>query len=208
MIQIKRFMTLMIVATIFWLMHVLSQIVGVKASLVEMSCIVALLLAFRIKFNFLKYFALTTILITLFATSFSSDKSPNIAQNNAWWEFDEDEITRQVELGNVVFVDITADWCITCKFNKARVLEDKNVMSVLKGGNIVIMRGDITKPNEEIMQFMRQHDRFAIPFDIVFGPNAKSGLLTSEILTKKEIFDLIAKAGNFKASDEESPIEQ
>ena len=93
-------------------------------------------------------------------------------------------------------VDVTADWCLTCKLNKTRVLNDKDVIKKLKSPNIIAMRADITKPNEEVMNFLRQHNRFAIPFNAVFGPNAKNGILASEFLKKKDFLDLIDKAGN------------
>jgi suppressor for copper-sensitivity B len=46
------------------------------------------------------------------------------------------------------------------------------------------------------MQFLKKHQRFAIPFNAIYGPNAKSGLLTSELLSKKELLKLIDQASN------------
>lgn len=194
MVQIKHLMTLMLVATIAWLIFVLSKTTGSSAAVLLVFCSIALLLSFKLKTNFLRFFAIAILLSSMFSTSFITNKTSKGFYDDKWWEFNEEEIHRQVALGNTVFIDITADWCITCKFNKKRVLEDKRVMGVLKGGNMVIMRGDITKPNEKIMQFIRSHDRFAIPFNVIYGPSAPSGLLTSEILSKREVFKLIAQA--------------
>ncbi len=131
-----------------------------------------------------------TILWLVF-TLFDNSKA-NI--NQGWQEFNEEEIFHLVSEGKVVVVDITADWCITCKFNKIRVLQDPEVVDRFKSDNIVKMRGDITKPNEKIMSFLHKNDRFAIPFNAVYGPNAKNGLLTSELLNKKELLELINQA--------------
>jgi suppressor for copper-sensitivity B len=62
------------------------------------------------------------------------------------------------------------------------------------GENVVALRGDITKPNQKIMDFLHSKKRFAIPFNAVYGPSAKNGLLTNELLDKKELLDLIKKA--------------
>ena len=41
---------------------------------------------------------------------------------------------------------------------------------------------------------MAKYDRYAIPFNIVYGPNAQNGILMSELLNKNEIIDAIKKA--------------
>ena len=73
-------------------------------------------------------------------------------------------------------------------------LNSKEIVEKLNGDNIVMMRADITKPDAEVMSFLRKHNRFAIPFNAVYGPSAKNGLLTSEFLTKKELLELIDQA--------------
>ena len=93
-----------------------------------------------------------------------------------------------------MIIDITADWCITCKLNKALVLNSKEVMAKIKEPGVVAMRGDLTIMDEQIMNFMRSHNRYAIPFNMVYGPNAPQGILTSELLNKKKLLEIIAKA--------------
>ena len=45
-----------------------------------------------------------------------------------------------------------------------------------------------------VMKFLAKHNRFAIPFNAVYGPNARQGLLTSEFLNKNELLTTINKA--------------
>ena len=98
--------------------------------------------------------------------------------------------------GRVVLIDITADWCITCKINKMIILENKEIIKLINQKKIIAMRGDITISNPKIMSFLTKHKRFAIPFNIVYGPNAKEGLILSEILNKDRLVELIIKADN------------
>ncbi|MBM3579587.1 MAG: hypothetical protein FJX34_02295 [Alphaproteobacteria bacterium] len=115
-------------------------------------------------------------------------------KDRLWYEFDEAKISYEVKRGKLVLVDITADWCLTCKFNKTNVLQSKEIVALLTSGEIIGLRGDITKPDPKIMEFMRKHNRFAIPFNAVHGPKAKDGLLTSELLNKEELLKLIEQA--------------
>jgi suppressor for copper-sensitivity B len=94
----------------------------------------------------------------------------------------------------IILVDITADWCITCKFNKSRVLKSKEIIDKLKSGEIIGLRGDLSTPNQKIMDFMKKFNRYAIPFNAVYGPNAKEGILTNELLSKEELLEAIQKA--------------
>ena len=74
------------------------------------------------------------------------------------------------------------------------VLNSEEINSLLKSGEVVGFRADITKPDDEVMKFMAKYDRYAIPFNIVYGPNAQNGILMSELLNKNEIIDAIKKA--------------
>ena len=43
-----------------------------------------------------------------------------------------------------VFLDITADWCITCQYNKLNVLNDKDI-KVIKKNDVILLQLDWTK---------------------------------------------------------------
>ncbi len=99
-----------------------------------------------------------------------------------WRTFSSSELQAAVGAGRTVFVDVTADWCITCKINKALVIDRGEVAGRLSS-DVVPMRADWTRPDDEIAKFMRAHGRFGIPFNIVFGPAAPDGIALSEILS-------------------------
>ena len=89
--------------------------------------------------------------------------------------------------GEIVFVDITADWCITCQVNKALVLETKQVSEIFKRNNVKVLVLDWTKPNENIKKFLNKKERFGIPYNEIYGPLLLNGKILSELLTIKEI---------------------
>ncbi len=96
--------------------------------------------------------------------------------------------------GEIVFVDITADWCITCKLNKALVLENKQVSEIFKKNNVKVLVLDWTKPDENIKKFLTKKQRYGIPYNEIYGPLLLNGKILSELLTIKEIKEYIKKA--------------
>ena len=106
-----------------------------------------------------------------------------LAASDNWSELEPAKISQYVAQGKVVFVDITADWCITCQVNKALVLEREPVITLLNQENIVLMRGDWTSPDEKISAFLASYGRYGIPFNAVFGPQQTEGVLLPEFLS-------------------------
>lgn len=114
-----------------------------------------------------------------------------------WQNFDEQEIFALVEQGKTVFVDITAKWCVSCHVNKLNVLQTKDIQEVLTQPDVVAMRGDMTRPSEALLQYIRKHDRTGIPFNAVYGPNVASPtepILLEPILSTDAVKDALLAA--------------
>lgn len=112
-----------------------------------------------------------------------------------WVPLSSESIQQHVDEGKVVFVDVTADWCVTCKANKIGVMLQEPVYSELNSANVVPMEGDWTVPNEEITSYLQDHGRFGVPFNVVYGPGAPNGIELPVILNEKAVMDAIKKAG-------------
>ena len=70
---------------------------------------------------------------------------------------------------------------------------------------IIAMQADWTRPNDEIARFLEQHGRFGIPFNIVFGPEAPSGIPLPEILTQSLVIEALAHASNRTLASDGEP---
>ncbi len=112
----------------------------------------------------------------------------------AWVPFSRDAVAREVAAGKVVFVDVTADWCITCKVNKAAVVDRGAVARRLGGEEVVAMRADWTRPDDAIARYLASFGRYGIPFNAVYGPGAPQGIALSELLTESEVLAALDKA--------------
>ena len=108
-----------------------------------------------------------------------------------WTKFDENALQSLINNKNVVFVDITADWCITCQTNKILVLNSKKVVNFFNEQDITLIRGDWTDYDAKILAFLNMNKRSGIPFNIVYGPSNVDGYILPEILTKETIIKAI-----------------
>ena len=110
-----------------------------------------------------------------------------------WAPLDRGAINAAVARGETVFVDVTAAWCLTCQANKRLVLDRAPVRAAL--AEAVAMRGDWTRPDPAIADFLAGFDRYGIPFNAVYGPGAPDGLPLPELLTEGAVLDALARAG-------------
>ncbi|MCH2546685.1 MAG: thioredoxin family protein [Alphaproteobacteria bacterium] len=119
---------------------------------------------------------------------------PEELRAQLWQPFDEDKISTLVGKGKTVVVDVTADWCLTCKYNKLRVFEQEDITVALGEDTIVAMRADMTRPMPNIQAYLKKNRRYGIPFNIVYGPAATEGIVLPELLDKETLLQAITDA--------------
>lgn len=111
-----------------------------------------------------------------------------------WKEFDPNLIKSHVEAGRVVFVDITADWCISCKYNKFMVLNQNRTISLFQRNKIVALRGDYTSDNTIIYNYLVSNNVYGVPFYKVYGPAKPDGIVLPVILSFSDVKKAISNA--------------
>ncbi|MCK5296035.1 MAG: thioredoxin family protein, partial [Alphaproteobacteria bacterium] len=216
---LKRFLALVLAGTVVWVLSVLFVQIGSFAICVIgflMFVIVAVLAVWHRKIHhkkhaiILKLFIFAVIIASVVITGIASSKydhSSKISADDIWLEFDRNEINRLVADGKTVLVDVTADWCLTCRWNKMLVLSGKTVAKAFNNENIVGMRADWTKPDKEISKFLNEYGRVGVPFNIVYGAAAPEGIPLSEILSTQDILKALNyAAGKTLIKRESSPI--
>lgn len=85
----------------------------------------------------------------------------------AWEPFSVGRAEELVRQGRTVFVDFTAEWCLTCKVNK-RVLEGERVQQAFKKFNVATLRADWTARDDKIGQVLSQLGASGVPFYVIF----------------------------------------
>lgn len=85
--------------------------------------------------------------------------------------------------GTPVFVDMTADWCVTCKANEHTVLDTDAFRALLKRTGTVYMKGDWTDVNPVIGAFLQKYHSPGVPLYVVFPRRPGPGRQLSTVLT-------------------------
>jgi len=93
-----------------------------------------------------------------------------------------------------VFIDMTADWCITCKANEHHVLNTPEFQDLLKATNAVYMVGDWTDVNGTIGAFLEQYHSPGVPLYVVYPRNGGEGKLLPTVLTFPIVRDALTDA--------------
>jgi suppressor for copper-sensitivity B len=189
MVWVKWAMGALLVATALWLISVLAVVSGV--GMVAFVAGIALLLVLALaQGRILAGGALAAVAVAVVAlTPMQQDVTRAL---EGWEVFDEAAIMSRVAQGETVFVDVTADWCLTCKANKSLVLERGAVAEALDA--VTLMRADWTRPSDTILSYLQMNDRFGIPFNIVYGPGAPEGIALPELLTTDAVLGALEAA--------------
>lgn len=117
---------------------------------------------------------------------------PAAAADPLWKPFRARLVEEHLAAGRTVVVDVTADWCVTCKVNDALVLSTDAVRAALGRADVVALRADWTRQDASILAFLRAHGRAGIPFLAVFHPDRPVELLP-ELLTADRVLEALEK---------------
>jgi len=118
--------------------------------------------------------------------------------------FDAEGVRAALGAGTPVFVYFTADWCLTCKINERFVLEDPAVRAELDALDFDVFIGDWTRRDDRIREELARFGRAAVPMYLVYSPNAPGEPeLLPELLTSELLIDALKRAaqGSARAAD-------
>jgi thiol:disulfide interchange protein DsbD len=98
--------------------------------------------------------------------------------------------------GTPVFVDMTADWCVTCKANEHAVLDTDAFRDLLKKTGAVYMKGDWTNEDPAITAFLQEYHSPGVPLYVVFPKDGGTGNRLPTVLTSSLVEDALTKAAS------------
>jgi suppressor for copper-sensitivity B len=116
----------------------------------------------------------------------------------AWVAFDRARAETLAAAGQLIFVDVTADWCFTCKVNERLILDTPEVATAFATHHVLPMRADWTNRNDEITRFLADHGRYGIPFYLLYRPG-RDPYVFSELPTKTSILAALDAAATAAA---------
>ncbi|MBZ4376060.1 protein-disulfide reductase DsbD [Corallococcus sp. AS-1-6] len=118
-----------------------------------------------------------------------------VASHGGAQAWDEAAVTAALAAGQPVFVDFTADWCLTCKFNERTVLSRDDVRQAFLKHNVAFFVADWTRRDARITTKLAEHGRAGVPMYLVLSPGApgKPEVL-NELLTADSVIQAVQRA--------------
>ena len=109
-------------------------------------------------------------------------------------DFSEARLKRELAAGRNVFIDFTADWCITCKFNERTAINTPAVRALLAQKNIVPIKADWTNSNPEITAALKGFGRVGVPLYVLYpAADPSNPVVLPELLTESILVDALKK---------------
>ena len=196
----KQFMAFPMWASALWLLWVLSSQVNnqevIQVLLGALLIIVGLWLVEKnnSKTNWIRWIVrLPFILLLIFSlwlipTSYSDlDES---RQNQLAYSPQLLEDLR--EENALVFLNFTADWCITCKVNESVALKTSKVRKLLTDKDITYIEADWTRKDPVISSALEEYGRTGLPLNLLF-PSKGDPLILPEILTEDILISYLSE---------------
>jgi thiol:disulfide interchange protein DsbD len=118
-----------------------------------------------------------------------------------WQPFTPQRLEDELKQGHSVFVDFTAAWCLTCKFNEASVLESSAVRDAFQRHGVVKIKADWTNADPAITKILKQFGRPGVPMYVLYpGKNAEP-VLFPELLTQGLVLEKLETLSTHVAAE-------
>ncbi len=203
--RLKLVLALMLLGTAIWLLSVLHSAAGVIPTAVAAGLSGLAVLAFAARtaeriVPFVRGAGLASLVLAVLFPALAgyTGTGDGRAAGDPLWRPLNPSAVPDLAADQVVLVDVTADWCVTCVVNKRLVLDRPPVRDLLEVGDIVGLRGDWTLPDSGIAAYLATHQRLGVPFNAIYGPGLPEGEVLPELLTADAVIEAVQRAKRAK----------
>ena len=189
--SLKQFLAFPMYLTALWLLWVAGRQTSVDVVIAVVTGLVLMVLAIWLwqlasKVNSsgaARISKLLAALALITAVVITIQKLNEREQLQPWQEYSAERLDALRSQGAAVFVNLSADWCITCLVNE-RVAMGESFYASLKSNNVTYLKGDWTFKDPEITQLLNQHNRNGVPLYLLFSSDSKEAEILPQILTE------------------------
>src|SRR5438874_1269790 len=217
MVRVKQLMGFLLIATLLFLLSVLGAQRGVASLIWTCAFLLVLSIACWMKGAFLtplisaKTRGLVLVLMLVLVIGggiyFIGDKfqraaavATPTASGGGWEKFTPERLASELQQGHAVFIDFTAEWCITCKFNESTVLETAAVQAAFSERQIVKLKADWTNGDPAITKLLKQFGRPGVPLYVLYPGGTAQPYVFPELLTKNIVLEKLETVNRTIAS--------
>jgi thiol:disulfide interchange protein DsbD len=217
MLHVKQFMGFLLLATLLFLLYVLGAQRGLEGAIWASCFLLVIGVACWMKGAFIvptatarkRAVVLVVILMLVLGSGLyfigGKFRSTNLASADSrlrgdWQPFTLERLQAELDQGRAVFVDFTAAWCLTCKFNETNVLEAAAVREAFQRYGIVKLKADWTNGDPTITKLLQQFGRPGVPLYVLYPAKSEKPIVFPELLTRSIILEKLEATSRAVAS--------
>ena len=214
MVKLQRVMGILLLASVGWLFWIVSEqagTVGVELfsaiAIASIACSVLLGKFAKPGVAFIREIAVITLsAIALFSLWFAgiapeyeraaietfNTRMQEKMTEDGWFRYSPALIEEFARAKRTVFIDVTADWCLTCKANEAAVLDDEDFIRAMDSLNVALVKADWTRETPEVNALLESMQKSGVPAYAIYpAGDANRQIVLSELLTVDGIVEEI-----------------
>lgn len=199
---LKQFLAFPMYITAAWLLYVFGNQVGMTGAfflvLGGISIVYAIWVFQRApQKGTLKWVAQLSGYGALACAAYVAYAGESFKKDDSWINFTPTVVQELRDKGHPVFVDFTADWCITCKANEAIAINRDEFKEVAEKYNFAKVKGDWTNENPNITAVLTQYKRSGVPLYLVYpADTGKPAEVLPQILTLNMVIKALEHNGS------------
>ena len=218
MVHLQRVMGVLLLASVGWLFWIVNEQAGITGvelfaavAIASIACSVLLGKFAKPGTAFIREVAVVILSsVALFSLWFAGIapeyERAAIATFNArmqqqmtedgWFRYSPALIEEFAKAKRTVFIDVTADWCLTCKANEAAVLEDEDFVRAMDSLNVALVKADWTRETPEVNALLQSMEKSGVPAYAIYpAGDASKQIVLPELLTVEGIVERITESG-------------
>ena len=214
MVTLQKIMGVLLLGTVAWLLWVVREQAGnFGMAIFAVIAFLSVILSFAIGkiappgVTFIREVAsivISIILLAVFWFTFAAPKyeaevdaifdarAAQLITEDGWYRYTPELIEDFAKYGRTVFIDATADWCLTCKANEAAVLNRKDFKQAMDSLNVVLVKADWTRETPEVTKLLKSMGKSGVPAYAIYpAGNVSKQIVLPELLTTNAIVEKI-----------------
>lgn len=197
---LKEFLAFPLFLSAVWLLWVLTNQAGSNAMAAVCGGIIAIAFAFWIfrrpaagVANVI--YKLVAILALLVAIAAPQAALKSTLEDKRWIAYSPELLADLRAQNRAIFIDVTADWCITCLANERSTLSQDAVTKLFDSENVATLKADWTNADPKIRDLLQQYGRIGVPLYLWFPSGHKGpGVILPQLLTPSLVTSTIKPA--------------
>lgn len=205
LITFKGVLGFMMAGSALWLVWVFGSLTNAAFSLLTAILLIAFSLYIygkhqvtpaRLTVKIVRYTAMAVALVFAFRFAFVglTPAAKSNSEAGVWKTFSPAAVNAEIAAKNPVFVDFTADWCLSCKVNEQVAFTEK-VMKLFAERRVILFKADFTNLDDVIANEITRLGRAGVPVYAFYDRRGNLTLLP-QVLTEGLMLENIQNLTN------------